>query len=449
MTDARFGYVTRENLALFTDLYEMTMLQGFYRADHNPDAVFDLFVRNLPRDRGYLVAAGLEQVVHYLDNLTFTDDAITYLQEQGFEDDFLAYLQEFSFSGDVRAVPEGTVVFADEPLIEVEAPLVEAQLLETMLINQVTFQTGVATKAARMRDVGRRHGGGQSLVDFGSRRAHGTDAGMKAARGSYIGGFAGTSNVAAGDAFDIPVFGTMAHSWIQSFDTEREAFAAYVDAYGEESILLIDTYDTMTGARTAKQVAAEKDVDIRGVRIDSGDLAALSQEVHAETGMDVFVSSGLDEYAIRQFFQNGGTATGFGVGTNLVTVNDAPAMEGVYKLVAVEHDGGLRPEMKLSEGKRTLPGRKSLRRVTEGKMHDIIGRRDEDLPGEEVLVDVFRDGELVYDLPRLDTVQERAQEQVQLLPGPVREIRDPDTYPVQVSEELEKTTAEIRAEMAR
>ena len=334
MSETEFGFVTPSNLTAFTDLYELTMLQGYYREDHNPEATFSLFFRELPPNRGYVIAAGLEQALHYVEELSFEEEILDYLAGEGFGDGFLEYLSDLEFTGDIRAIPEGTPVFPDEPMIEVTAPLMEAQLLETALLNQIGYQSLVATKAARMRDVVRRFGDGQSLVDFGCRRAHGTDAGMKASRGAYLGGFDGTSNVAAGEAFDIPIVGTMAHSWIQSFDTEREAFEAFVEQYGEDSVLLVDTYDTVAGAELAMDVAHETDVDVSGVRIDSGDLAALSREVDEiiddDTGL--IVSSGMDEYAIREFFEDDGVATGFGPGTALTTTKDAPAIDVVYKL---------------------------------------------------------------------------------------------------------------------
>ena len=451
MTAGEFGYVTPENLPIFTDLYELTMLQGYYRADHNPRATFDLFIRDLPPGRGYLIAAGLEQAVHYIESLTFGDRTLDYLAKQGFGDDFLAALADFTFSGDVRAIPEGRAVFHDEPLIEVTAPIMEAQLLETLLINQISFQTLIATKAARMRDVVERAGSGQSLVDFGSRRAHGTDAGMKAARAAVIGGFDGTSNVAAGEAFDIETFGTMAHSWIQSFPTERAAYEAFVEVYGEDSILLVDTYDTLAGARLAMDVATERDLDIRGVRLDSGDLAALSKEVAPIVGEDsVFVSSGVDEYFLREFFEAGGIATGFGPGTSLTTSADAPKIEGVYKLVSVADDtGSLQPSMKLSAGKVTYPGQKRVTRESDGETYrrDLLGTAEESLPGEDLLVDVIRDGELVYDLPDLTAIQERTLAELERIPEPVRAIDEPTTYPVDVSDGLQGLADRVEAEL--
>lgn len=451
MTGTTFGEVSVGDLALFTDLYELTMMQGYLETGHNPDATFSLFFRDLPPDRGYVVTAGLEQAVHYLETLSFDEAALAYLAELDFSEDFLAYLGDFDFTGDVRALPEGTVVFPDEPLLEVTAPILEAQLFETVLINQVGFQSLVATKAARMRDAVEAHGDDQSLVDFGSRRAHGTDAGMKAARAAYLGGFDGTSNVAAGRAFDVPVFGTMAHSWVQSFPTERDAFEAFVDVYGEDSALLVDTYDTVSGAKTAIEVAEERGVDVEGVRLDSGDLVALSKEV-AEIVDDagIFVSSGMDEYEIEAFLTSGGVATGFGPGTALVTSDDAPSLDAVYKLVAVERDGELQPTMKLSAGKVTYPGQKSVRRIErDGQFErDVLALREEEADGHEQLVDVYEDGSLSYSLPTLDDCQDRTRDQIQKLPEEARALRDPGEYPVQISDGLASTTETVRDELA-
>jgi len=449
MTRRTFGYVTPETIGLFTDLYELTMMQGYHEVGHEPRATFDLFFRSLPPHRGYAVVAGIEQAVEYVDSVTFGDRALAYLAEQGFQDDFLDRLAAFEFTGDVRALPEGTPVFPNEPMVEVEAPLFEAQLFETLLINQVGFQTLISTKAARMRDAVERHGGDQSLVDFGSRRAHGVDAGVKAARAAYVGGFDGTSNVAAGELFDLPIYGTMAHSWVQSFPNERAAFEAFVDVYGEESVLLVDTYDTVQGARLAVDVAEEVGVDVAGVRLDSGDLVALSKAVSSFFDGDVFVSSGMDEYEIDRFLAAGGVADGFGPGTALVTSTDAPKLEAVYKLVAVEDDGDLAPSMKLSSGKVTYPGPKSVRRVErDGQfVRDVLGERGEDGPGAELLEPVIADGEVVREPPSLASIRERSLANLRRLPADVRAFEDPATYPVEASARLDETTAALRGEL--
>ncbi|WP_458185244.1 nicotinate phosphoribosyltransferase [Haladaptatus sp. NG-WS-4] len=470
MSGAEFGYVTPDNLGLFTDLYELTMLQGYHDANHNPRASFSLFFRSLPPERGYVVAAGLEQAICAFETLTFGDRALSYLRGRGFEDDFLDRLANFEFTGDVRALPEGTPVFPNEPLVEVTAPIFQAQLFETVLLNQVGFQSLVATKAARMREAVERYGDDQSLVDFGSRRAHGTDAGMKAARAATVGGFDGTSLVSAGEAFDLPVYGTMAHSWVQSFESERESFETFVEQYGDDGVLLVDTYDTVEGAKKAMAVAREYDATV-GVRLDSGDLAVLSKEV--ETVVDdvpVFVSSGMDEYEIADFLRDGGVATGFGPGTALTTSGDAPSLDLVYKLVAVDRDGEMHPSMKFSSGKVTYPHEKSVRRVEREEREsdergsagetgddsrggryerDVLALRGEDAPGEEQLVSVFENGRRVYDLPGLDAIADRARERRRALPADCRDLRDPGEYTVEIGEGLRTVTDELRAELER
>ncbi|QFU83101.1 nicotinate phosphoribosyltransferase [Natronorubrum aibiense] len=450
MSQTTFGYLTDANASLFTDLYELRMLQAYVNQDHNPTATFSLFVRDLPPNRGYMLAAGLEQAIHYIETLSFGERTLEYLAEEGFDESFLSHLSEFEFTGEVRALPEGTPVFANEPLLEVTAPIAQAQVLETALINQIGYQSLIATKASRMRDVVDRKGDGQQLIDFGSRRAHGTDAGMKAARAAYIGGFDGTSNVAAGEAFGIPISGTMAHSWVQSFDRERDSFETFVDEYGDESVLLIDTYDTVRGAEHAKEVADETGTSIRGVRLDSGDLAALSKDVdEVLPDVDQFISSGIDEYKIDDFFDRGGIGAGFGPGTALVTSTDAPKVEGVYKLVAVERDGEMRPTMKLSTGKVTYPGAKSVRRTeADGEYTgDVIGLRDEDLPGEEQLVTVIDDGERVIDLPDLEECKARARTHRRKLSESIRRLEDPEPYDVRISDDLQAETEALQQEL--
>ncbi|MEF8786587.1 MAG: nicotinate phosphoribosyltransferase [Haloarculaceae archaeon] len=447
----RFGYLSPDDLGLFTDRYELTMLRAYREAEHTPVGTFSLFFRSLPTNRGYVIAAGLEQAIAYLQDVSFGERQLAHLREEGFPEAFLEYLAEFEFTGSVRAVPEGAAIFPKEPFIEVTAPLDQAQLFETLLINQVGFQSLIATKAARMRDVVRKHGDDQTLVDFGSRRAHGTDAGLKAARAAYVGGVDGTSNDSAGERYDIPVFGTMAHSWVQSFTSERAAFEAFVDVYGEDSVLLVDTYDTIAGTKTAIEVAREMDVDVRGVRLDSGDLAALSQDVREmlPDGMDVFVSSGVDEFFLTEFFADGGVADGFGPGTALTTSKDAPTLNPVYKLVAVERDGEMQPSMKLSEGKVTYPGAKSIRRFSDddGFHRDILARADEDVGGEELLVDVIRDGEVVYEFPTLDEIRERTLDTLERLPTDVRAIENPAEYPVDISDGLTATAERVQSDL--
>jgi nicotinate phosphoribosyltransferase len=449
---AGFGYLSPDNIGLFTDRYELTMLRGYRDTGHTPRATFSLFYRSLPENRGYVIAAGLEQAIAYLQDLTFDDRQLTYLREEGFPEDFLDYLADFEFTGDVRAVPEGTAVFPNEPFLEVTAPIDQAQLFETLFLNQIGFQSLIATKAARMRDVVRREGNDQQLVDFGSRRAHGTDAGVKAARAAYVGGVDGTSNEAAGALFGIPVYGTMAHSWIQSFPSERAAFEAFTEVYGEETVLLIDTYDTVAGAKTARDVCQELDIDVRGVRLDSGDLAALSQEVRGilPDDIDVFVSSGVDEYFLQEFFDDAGVADGFGPGTSLTTSKDVPTLNPVYKLVAVEENGTMQPSMKLSKGKVTYPGAKRVHRFgDETFQRDVLARTDEDIGGRELLVEVVTDGEVVYDFPALDEIREETMSTLERLPPEVRAVENPAEYPVDVSDGLTTTAERVQSELRR
>ncbi|MDZ7730816.1 MAG: nicotinate phosphoribosyltransferase [Natrialbaceae archaeon] len=445
-----FGHVTPETLGLFTDLYELRMMQGYLARSirrRRPSAASSAPCR--PTGATWSRPAW-SRCWHSSTPSRSGDRALAYLRELGFEEFFLEYLADFSFSGEIRAVPEGTPVFPDEPLLEVTAPLPEGQLLETIVLNQLGFQTLIATKARRMRDIVNREGDGQTLADFGTRRAHGTDAGVKAARAAYLGGFDGTSNVAAGELFDIPTIGTMAHAWVQSFPSERAAFEAFVDEYGAETILLVDTYDTLEGTRLALEVTEDRGVDIRGIRLDSGDLVDLSKAVE-EIAPDLatFVSSGLDEYAIKDFLDAGGIASGFGPGTALTTSADAPSLDIVYKLVAVEEDGSLEPSMKLSTGKVTYPGQKDLRRQRSGERYtgDQIGTRGESLPGESLLEAVVENGARAHTGSSLETARTRALESVRRLPKACRAIETPDPYPVEISATLAAETEAVQAEL--
>ncbi|UHQ96099.1 nicotinate phosphoribosyltransferase [Natrinema halophilum] len=447
MTQPTLGHIDSHDLSVFTDRYELSMMQGYIESDHTPTATFSMYFRRLPPDRGYAIAAGLEQVIEYVETLEFGDQTIDFLAEEGFRDDFLSFLESFEFTGAIRALPEGSLVFPNEPMLEVTAPIHEAQLFETLILNQIGYQTLVATKGARMVDVIRRQGDGQDLVDFGSRRAHGTDAGLKAARAAYIGGFDGTSNVLAGNRFGVPTYGTMAHSWVQSFDSERESFEAFADCYGDDAIYLVDTYDTIGGAERAVSVTEERDVSLGGVRLDSGDLIDLSNEVNEIVGdAGIVVSSGVDEYFLVEFFEEGGVASAFGPGTAVTTSKDAPDSGVVYKLTAVERDGVLSPSMKLSPGKVTYPGRKEIHRVERdgSYQYDVLARHDESLEGagEPCLETIFEDGSIVYTPPDLESIQERARRELEALPERYRRIRNPDTYEVRISNELETTTVE-------
>lgn len=440
-----FGWVTSDNMALFADLYELTMADSYLQHGMNQWATFDLFVRHLPRNRAFFLNVGLEQVVHYLLNMRFNDQALAYLHSLNrFSEDFLAYLRDFRFHGHVWAMPEGTVFFPNEPVLRVTAPRIEAQIVETFLLNTINANVMYASKAARVVLAAQ----GRGVADFSPRRDHGTDAAMKVARASYIAGCVATSNVLAGQAYGIPVTGTMAHSYVMSFPTELDAFRAFAQDYPDNAVLLIDTYDTLQGARHAVVVAREmlaRGQHLRGVRLDSGDLVRLSRQVRQilnEAGFPdvlVFLSGDLNEYRIRDLLAAGADADAFGVGTQLGTSADAPYVNGVYKLV--EDEFGLR--MKLSTGKVTLPGRKQVYRFFDGRgrmVYDLIALEEEPAPpgGVPLLQEVIRDGDLVCDPPQLKAIRQRAAENLSALPDTLRVIDvDPEAvYEVRVSEQL-------------
>jgi nicotinate phosphoribosyltransferase len=431
----------RRGSGLLVDLYQLTMGES-YVAEGISDrqATFSLFFRTLPPGWGYALAAGLEDALRYLEALGFADDDLAYLEGTGlFSGRFLERLGGFSFSGNVRGLPEGTPVFPAEPLLEVTAPLLEAQIAETMVLNETHLQTLIASKAARSVDVA----GERTLVDFSLRRTHGGEAGLKVARASYLAGFDSTSNVLAGQRYGIPIAGTMAHSYVESFPSELEAFRAYVRSYPDSAILLVDTYDTREGTRRALTVArevAERGHRLRGVRIDSGELASLAREVRAildGAGFGdaiVFASGGLDEYEIADLLERGAPIGGFGVGSKMGVSADAPFLDMAYKLV--ELDG--RPVLKLSEGKATLPGRKQVWRVRdeEGRAsHDVLGLDgSDDLDGEPLLREVMRGGRATWSEP-LGASRERARCERELLPEALRRL-DAEAYDVRLDPSL-------------
>ncbi len=416
-------------------------------------------MRELPPNRSYLVTAGLEQALSYLQELSFSGEQIGYLRSLPvfgrIGDGFFELLADFCFSGTVRAMPEGTLAFGDEPILRVEGPVIEAQLVETFLLSMVNYQTLVATKAARVVQAANRDGQERGVVDFGTRRAHGPDAAVLAARACFIGGCKATSNVEAGAQMDIPVSGTEAHSYIMAFEHEEDAFRGYYDCFGEHAILLIDTYDTLEGARTAARVAP----DMRGVRIDSGDLVELSKEVRRildEEGRHdamIFASGDLDEYRIRDMIEAGAVVDGFGVGTRMVTSQDAASLGGVYKLVAICRNGRWQPRLKLSEDKATYPGMKQVHRFRDsgtGQMRrDVIATAGEECPAgaEPLLRTVMEGGKLAAELPSLEQIQHRAAEQLSSLPPAYRRLEDADAYPVEVSRLLRDRFEKIAGEL--
>ncbi len=419
----KFGFVNGQNMALLTDMYELTMAQSYFNAGMNDIAVFDFFARRT-KNRSYLLSAGLEQVLYYLQNIRFCDEHIAYLKESGrFSDDFLSYLKKFRFSGDLYAVDEGEILFENEPFITVEAPLIEAQIVETFIINTMQLSILVATKAMRCRSVAQ----DTALVDFGLRRAHGTDAGMKAARCAYIGGFAGTSNVLAAKTFDIPAFGTMAHSFILAHESEEKAFSHFLKTYPENSILLVDTFDTINGVRHAVEAVKRAGLrNFRGIRLDSGDIETLakkSRQILDSAGFEkamIFVSGGLNEYKIKELMQKRAPIDGWGVGTELVVSADTPYLDCAYKLV--EYRG--RPKMKLSPEKVTLPSRKQIFRKYENGIiaEDKIALIDEKIDGSPLMKRYIHRGRIVMDPPSLEAIRKKAQESFDSLPPKVREI---------------------------
>jgi len=382
-------WVDDDNAALLTDLYQLTMLQAYQREGLGDEAVFDLFVRRLPERRDYLLACGLDDVLRYLERFGFTPAALAYLDSlDRFSDEFLGFLADLRFEGDVHAIPEGTPVYANEPIIEVVAPLAQAQLVETFLLNQISYQTMVASKAARVVAAAE----GRTVVEFGLRRLHGTDAGMKAARASFIAGVGATSNVLAGMVYGIPVAGTMAHSYIETHDSELDAFRAFAAVY-PDSTLLVDTYDTIEGVRNVIRLAREPDTDfrVRAIRLDSGDLAGLAaaaRQMLDDAGLDhveIFASGSLDEYRIAELVRGGAPIDGFGVGTAMGVSNDHPSLDTAYKLV--EYAG--RSRMKFSADKSNLPGRKQVYR---NLTHDVIALHDEPMDGRPLLEKVMAGG---------------------------------------------------------
>jgi nicotinate phosphoribosyltransferase len=428
-------WVTGSNAGLLTDLYEITMAASYHERGMTGRATFDLFVRDLPACRNFLIAGGLEQALDYLEDLSFDEDATEYLRSlRMFDESFLDHLREFEFTGEVWAVPEGEAVFPPEPIMRVTAPLIEAQIVETFLLNCITFQTMIASKAARVSIAC----GDKKFVDFSLRRDHGADAGLKGSRASFIGGASGTSNVLAGMTYGIPVSGTMAHSYIMAFESETEAFRAYARQFPERAVLLIDTFDSEEGARRAAQVARElaaEGINVSGVRLDSGDLGPLARSVRKildDAGLDemqIFLSGDLDEYRIKSLLEEGAPADAFGVGTQMGTSADSPSLGGVYKLV--EDDRG--PKIKLSTGKATLPGRKQVFRFqSETFDYDLIGLEDEDVPGARpVLEKVMEGGRRLRAPEPLEDLQERCRSSIGLLPPHLKDLQ-PSRRPYQV-----------------
>ncbi len=439
---------------LLTDLYELTMAAAYFAHHKQAErATFELSIRRLPENRSFLLAAGLEQAVEHLQNLKFSSDDLRYLKRHPMFEKvpaaFFDYLAGLRFTGDLWAVPEGSVIFAEEPMLRITAPVVEAQIAETYLLSMLTYQTMVATKAARVVEAAQ----GRRIVEFGSRRAHGPQAGLLAARAAYLAGCAATSNTLAGKEFGIPTVGTAAHSWTMAFEDEEQAFNAFLDVFQERSTLLLDTYDCLEGARIAAGIPR----GFQGVRLDSGDIVALSREVrrlldsHGHLDASIMASGDLNEYRIREYLQAGAPLDSFGVGTDLVVSRDAPSLSGIFKLVEMERGGSIHYTAKFSDEKATWPGKKQVFRyssATGSFAHDVIGRAEEEngdhVGAEALLRPVMENGKLLAALPSLAEIRGQAANSLSRLPQRYRRLDQPDVYPVRRSQALEDLMEEVR-----
>ena len=440
--------------ALLTDLYQLNMIQAYLDHGETKTAVFEFFVRKLPARRGFLMAAGLEQALDFLENLQFSSEDIAWLRRTGrFGEQLLDHLAGLRFTGDVHAMPEGTIFFGNEPILRVTAPLPQAQLVETRLMNIVHFQSLIASKAARVKLVA----ADKLLVDFGLRRAHGSEAGLMAARASYIAGFAGTATMLAEKMFGIPMFGTMAHSFIEAYDDESTAFEDFAFSRPQNLTFLIDTYDTEAAARKVVALAPQlkaRGITIRSVRLDSGDLIVLAKNVRRildEGGLKdvtIFASGGLDEDNVAEMLHAGAPIDGFGIGTSLTTSSDVPALDCAYKLQ--EYAGVAR--RKLSSGKATWPGRKQVwrRYAPDGTMvGDILSTENDSHPGEPQIQLVMQNGRRVAPPPSLAEIRARATSDLARLPDALRRLEPGATYEVKVADALKQLATEVDRRLAQ
>jgi nicotinate phosphoribosyltransferase len=433
-----------EDNALATDLYELTMAAAYFENHEDAEATFELFVRTFPKNRSYLVAAGLEQVVEYLKRLRFREEHIKYLRKdpnfKNVSNRFFRYLRKLRFTGDMWALPEGTVFFTNEPVLRVTAPIIEAQIIETYMLSTINFQTLIATKASRVVQSAR----GKGVVEFGGRRAHGPEAALLAARASYIGGCVGTSNVLAGYTYGIPTYGTMAHSFVMNYDSEQEAFERFCKVFPSNPALLLDTYDTIEGAKRAASMKIGPSL----VRLDSGDRYDLSLQVRKildDAGLKktkIFVSGDLNEFVLDELTSKGAPIDGFGVGTELVTSRDDPAMPGIYKIVATKRKGKLSYRVKTSDDKRTIPGIKQVYRAYSetGEIKEDIMALEGEVPpagAEPLLMKILRHGRLVYRLPKIGEIRQRTANETARLPSKRKDLRTSEQPPVKLSRNLE------------
>lgn len=435
---------------LLTDLYQLTMLQGYYEQGMEETAVFEFFVRKMPPERNFLMVAGLDQALTYIESLRFTSAELEWISQCGrFRDDFVDYLSGLRFTGDVHAIPEGRVVFPNEPLLRVTAPLPQAQLMESRLVNLLHFQTMIASKAARCVLAAP----GKVLVDFGMRRAHGAEAALLAARASYLAGLTGTATVLAAPLFGIPIFGTMAHAFVQAHGNESDAFKHFAQAQPDNVVLLIDTYDTERAARKVVELApclAQEGITVKGVRLDSGDLASHARKVRQIldeggcSGITIFASSSVDEYVLQDLAGTGAPIDGFGIGTHLDTSADHPYLDCAYKL----QEYGGRARRKRSEGKATWPGRKQVYRYVDSDGYlsrDLLTLETDVRDGQPLLHPVMRAGRRIDPPETLTQSRARAAEDLARLPAGLRDLRQRQDYPVEVSDQLRALTAELDA----
>ncbi len=463
----------KRNLTMLTDFYELTMANGYF-LNGKGDTItqFDMFFRTVPDNGGFAIMAGVEQLSQYLENLKFTHEDIEYLRGRGFGEDFLNYLENFDFKCDIKCVPEGTPIFPREPIVTVRGPAIQAQFIETMLLLAINHQSLIATKANRIA----RAAQGRTIMEFGSRRAQGFDGAVYGARASYIGGCAGTACTISDREFGVPALGTMAHSWVQLFDTELDAFCAYAKAYPDSCTLLVDTYDVLKSGIPNAIEAFRREVLPRGfrpkgIRIDSGDITYLSRKARKmldEAGFEdvkIIASNSLDEYIIRDMLRQGAEVDSFGVGERLITASSTPVFGGVYKLVAVEYEGEMQPKIKLSENvsKVTTPGAKNLYRLYDNETGkaladlitvdgeviddsqpyelfdpDVTWKRKtvENYTARPLLVPLFEKGKCVYDYPDLESIRKYCAEQVDTLWDEVKRFENPHNYYVDMSQKL-------------
>ena len=445
----------RENSGLLTDLYELTMAAGYFQTRFDARATFELFIRNIPPERNYLIAAGLEQALEYLENVNFSSEEVAYLRRHPIlsqiQPEFFDYLSKFRFTGDIWAVPEGTLIFPGEPLMRVVAPIIEAQIMETYLLATLSYETMIASKAARLTSAAN----GRNVVDFSARRAHGAGASLLAARASVIGGCNGTSNVLAGERYGIPTYGTQAHSWIMAHEDESEAFRHFLDTFPRGAVLLVDTYNVRSAVKKVVAIGRKP----AGIRLDSGDLIKDSQWARRELDragwkdVQIFASGDLDEYKIAELSDKGAAIDAFGVGTALGTPGDAPHLNLIYKLVEVERDGKIHEAAKFSHDKVTYPGRKQVFRFAnaagEFQRDQIALESESSNGGMPLLGEVMRGGQRLNAKEPVQSSRERTLASLAHLPKRYREIGRRANYPVHYSKQLEKMLEKVRRRVSR